>query len=149
MASYFEERNVNENEETNDRIQRLTRETFRMIFDQDPYQYDNIVNNQITPPASKSEIDKLKIVSHDKLLGEQCPICLSPYQLEQKALTMPCDHVFHEECLKTWLKKSNFCPLCKLELGTDNELYELYKKELKNRQIRERNIEELHNSMFS
>lgn len=70
MASYFDERNVEENEETNDRIQRLTRETFRMILDQDPYRYGNIVHSQITPPASKSEIEKLKITSQDDLLGK-------------------------------------------------------------------------------
>lgn len=69
MASYFEERNVEENEETNARIQRLTREAFRMIFDQDPYRYGDIVHSQVTPPASKTEIDKLNPASEDKLSG--------------------------------------------------------------------------------
>lgn len=103
------------------------------------------------------------------ILGEQCRICLSQYQMNDEALTMPCNHIFHESCLKTWLEKvmnfflllfytinllilsfqSNFCPLCKFELKTDNEMYELYKEELKNRQTRENNIAQLHNSMFS
>lgn len=45
--------------------------------------------------------------------------------------------------------QSNFCPLCKFELKTDNEMYELYKEEMKNRQTREDNIAQLHDSMFS
>lgn len=45
--------------------------------------------------------------------------------------------------------QSNFCPLCKFELKTDNEMYELYKEEMKNRQTREENIAQLHDSMFS
>ncbi|XP_015379001.1 PREDICTED: E3 ubiquitin-protein ligase RNF181-like, partial [Diuraphis noxia] len=87
--------------------------------------------------------------SFEELIDEQCRICLCQYQPNDEALNMPCNHIFHENCLKTWLEKSNFCPLCKFELKTDNEMYELYKQELKNRQSREDNIAQLHDSMFS
>lgn len=39
------------------------------------------------------------------ILDEQCRICLCQYQLNEKALNMPCNHIFHENCLKTWLEK--------------------------------------------
>ncbi|NP_001155404.1 RING finger protein 181-like [Acyrthosiphon pisum] len=149
MASYFDELHVEEDEMPTVRLERLTRETFRMLFDHDPARYGDIINFQNTPPASKSEIEKLKAPSFEELIDEQCRICLSQYQLNDKALNMPCNHIFHENCLKTWLEKSNFCPLCKFELKTDNEMYELYKQELKNRQSREDNIAQLHDSMFS
>ncbi|KAJ1540648.1 hypothetical protein HK405_011180, partial [Cladochytrium tenue] len=31
------------------------------------------------------------------------------------ALAMPCAHIFHAQCLKTWLKISNTCPVCRYE----------------------------------
>ncbi|XP_050436992.1 E3 ubiquitin-protein ligase RNF181-like [Adelges cooleyi] len=148
MASYFEELNVDENELPGSLVERLTRESFRMIFDYDPESYGDVINSQRSPPASKSEIEKLRIPSVDEILGEQCQICLCQYQVDDKALVMPCHHIFHDSCLKKWLKKSNFCPLCKSELKTDDELYELYKEEMKKKRLRDDSIAQLHDSMF-
>jgi len=149
MASYFDELHVEEDEVPSVRVGRLTRETFRMLFDHNPVRYGEIINFQTIPPASKSEIQKLDQPSFDELRGEKCQICLYEYEVNDKALSMPCNHMFHENCLKTWLERSNFCPLCKFELKTDNEIYELYKEEMKNRKTREENIALLHDSMFS
>lgn len=46
-------------------------------------------------------------------------------------LLMPCDHLFHEPCIRAWLSRSNACPLCRYELPTDNPEY--------NRGVEERN----------
>lgn len=70
MASYFDELHVDEDEMPNDRIERLTRETFRMLFDHDPARYGDIINFQNTPPASKSEIKKLISPSINELSGK-------------------------------------------------------------------------------
>lgn len=70
MASYFDELHVDEDEMPMVRIERLTRETFRMLFDHDPARYGEIINFQNTPPASKSEIEKLNEPSLDELLGD-------------------------------------------------------------------------------
>lgn len=29
---------------------------------------------------------------------------------------LPCNHIYHEDCLKPWLKKHTECPLCRLDL---------------------------------
>ncbi|RKP34049.1 hypothetical protein BJ085DRAFT_20426, partial [Dimargaris cristalligena] len=39
------------------------------------------------------------------------------------ARQMPCQHIFHEECLFPWLEVSNTCPTCRYELLTDNPEY--------------------------
>lgn len=70
MASYFDELHVEEDEIPTVRIERLTRETFRMLFDHDPARYGDIINFQNTPPASKSEIAKLKAPSFEELIGK-------------------------------------------------------------------------------
>lgn len=70
MASYFDELHVDEDELAPVRIERLTRETFRMLFDHDPAHYGDIVNFQNTPPASKCAIEKLKAPSSEDLFGK-------------------------------------------------------------------------------
>ncbi|KAL1538698.1 RING-type E3 ubiquitin transferase [Salvia divinorum] len=44
-----------------------------------------------------------------------CSICLEELGA---ALRMPCSHVFHVGCIKEWLRKSHYCPLCRYEMPT-------------------------------
>ncbi|KAI8806475.1 hypothetical protein BJ742DRAFT_365961 [Cladochytrium replicatum] len=92
------------------------------------------------PPASKEAVDCLPVVD---VTGseERCLICqenlynpedhdhnedtdveASPYD-RSRCLQMPCNHVFHEDELKEWLRRSNSCPACRYELMTANPEY--------------------------
>ncbi|KAJ1983150.1 E3 ubiquitin-protein ligase Praja-2 [Dimargaris verticillata] len=53
---------------------------------------------------------------------------------------MPCGHMFHEDCLFSWLKVSNTCPTCRFEVMTDNADYN---------QVVERRMEERRKSQSS
>lgn len=33
-----------------------------------------------------------------------CPICTEEFNLNEVFITLPCSHIFHSECLTTWLK---------------------------------------------
>jgi hypothetical protein len=45
-----------------------------------------------------------------------CSICLTPVEPAAVIFDLPCNHVFHEGCLKTWLEKKSTCPLCRKEI---------------------------------
>lgn len=46
-----------------------------------------------------------------------CTICLEKYKNSDIILEFNCgQHFFHKECLKNWIKKSEYCPLCKYDL---------------------------------
>lgn len=49
----------------------------------------------------------------------ECCICLETYEAGETiccAKTTECDHVFHKDCVSSWLQKSNRCPLCRIDL---------------------------------
>ena len=48
----------------------------------------------------------------------KCMICLCQYEIGEEAKTLACCnvylvHMFHSTCIGEWLRRSNFCPLCK------------------------------------
>ncbi|KAG7191049.1 hypothetical protein KM043_007095 [Ampulex compressa] len=103
-------------------------------------------NTRLPPPASKSVVENLKEIEIDEV--KQCPVCLKEFEVGSMAKSMPCRHIFHKECIVPWLQKTNSCPLCRHELPTDDEDYEMYRKEKRRAVEREKDLEALHNSMF-
>ena len=49
----------------------------------------------------------------NKQESKQCLICLDDYVIKEKICYLPCFHFFHSLCIKSWIKRSNKCPLCK------------------------------------
>jgi hypothetical protein len=41
------------------------------------------------------------------LFNEHCAICLEPYEVGARVITMHCDHFYHEDCIISWLKVSS------------------------------------------
>ena len=50
--------------------------------------------------------------------GEQksCTICLEDFAIGNKIIYLPCFHYYHSKCIDTWVKTSNKCPLCNIEI---------------------------------
>ena len=48
--------------------------------------------------------------------NNECIICLSEFEVGDSITTLPCVHIFHNECIKNWLKNNNHCPICKFEI---------------------------------
>mmetsp|Transcript_23438 Transcript_23438/g.32862 ORF Transcript_23438/g.32862 Transcript_23438/m.32862 type:complete len:438 (+) Transcript_23438:159-1472(+) len=44
--------------------------------------------------------------------GISCTICFGPLEDGERIGALPCEHIFHVDCLKTWLSRRNVCPLC-------------------------------------
>lgn len=105
--------------------------------------FENILNiimrsDNGNPPASEQVINSLerKEINEENIENfnrETCVICADEYILKQKIICLSCSHFFHEECIITWLKKRNLCPVCRKELKTDDEDYE--KRRFENRSI--------------
>ncbi len=49
--------------------------------------------------------------------SRKCAICLDEYEIGDEicySRNKTCPHVFHSDCMKNWLIKSNDCPLCRV-----------------------------------
>ncbi|XP_055332313.1 E3 ubiquitin-protein ligase RNF181-like [Paramacrobiotus metropolitanus] len=45
---------------------------------------------------------------------ENCPVCQEDYADNPRIIALPCHHVGHDSCLRTWLTSySRQCPLCR------------------------------------
>ncbi|KAB2595077.1 E3 ubiquitin ligase BIG BROTHER-related-like [Pyrus ussuriensis x Pyrus communis] len=75
-------------------------------------------------PASKSSIEKLERVRVE--VSADCSICMEEMEVGSEAIPMPCSrsHLYHDDCIIEWLKKSRVCPLCRFamppEITTQN-----------------------------
>lgn len=71
------------------------------------------------PPAARSSIDAMPIVkiTHRHLRGDShCAVCTERFELGSEARQMPCNHIYHSDCIVPWLEQHNSCPVCRHEL---------------------------------
>jgi len=67
---------------------------------------------------TEDEIERVSILVPFNVYGEEvCSICLDKLEESQRnARRLMCNHVYCDECIKTWWKKSKKCPCCKVDL---------------------------------
>jgi len=82
------------------------------------YNYYNAVINSLSIFYEEKLEERLTKLSSKtrKSYGEDessfCPIC----EENKVNLCLPCSHFFCEECINDWVKKSQTCPLCRIQL---------------------------------
>jgi len=91
-----------------------------------------------TPPAANKVIDSLPVIKIDsnmKVDAHRCSVCFEDFELGTSALKLPCKHLYHKDCVTTWLKEHNTCPICRFELEVDETEYPDYERERRERMI--------------
>lgn len=71
------------------------------------------------PPASRVSIDAMptiKIANRHLRSDSHCPVCKDKFELGSEARQMPCNHLYHTDCIVPWLVQHNSCPVCRQEL---------------------------------
>nr|XP_015827503.2 E3 ubiquitin-protein ligase RNF181 isoform X1 [Nothobranchius furzeri]XP_054587272.1 E3 ubiquitin-protein ligase RNF181 isoform X1 [Nothobranchius furzeri] len=137
MASYFDEHDCEptnpEEQYRQNALLELARSLMQGLDLMDSGVFDlSDWDQRLPPPAAKAAIQTLTVVvispeQADK--GLKCPVCLLEFEEQETVREMPCKHLFHSGCILPWLGKTNSCPLCRLELPTDNPEYEEFKKD--------------------
>ncbi|CAH2058040.1 unnamed protein product [Thlaspi arvense] len=49
-----------------------------------------------------------------------CPICMEDVvEGEETAQRLPCNHLFHNDCINPWLRNHSTCPLCRFVIPVE------------------------------
>ncbi|KAL1524976.1 hypothetical protein AB1Y20_019852 [Prymnesium parvum] len=66
-----------------------------------------------------AQIEALPAHSWSKQGDAECSLCMEPFSIGELVRTLPCEHGFHDKCIKPWLlegqkgRRERNCPLCR------------------------------------
>ena len=63
----------------------------------------------------KSKVVPLVFPKNNKFNETKCIICYCDF-VNNNEISLPCGHVFHSDCILTWIEKKMECPFCKIKL---------------------------------
>lgn len=91
------------------------------VSDEARSQWERFEYKDPNPTAKgKGKGDYGTVAQEDKLdSGEEepsCTICLCEYEDGDGLVRLPCNHIFHEECISSWTTNHVRCPLCNYDL---------------------------------
>eukprot|EP00568_Trieres_chinensis_P010892 CAMPEP_0183311710 /NCGR_PEP_ID=MMETSP0160_2-20130417/38497_1 /TAXON_ID=2839 ORGANISM="Odontella Sinensis, Strain Grunow 1884" /NCGR_SAMPLE_ID=MMETSP0160_2 /ASSEMBLY_ACC=CAM_ASM_000250 /LENGTH=258 /DNA_ID=CAMNT_0025476377 /DNA_START=274 /DNA_END=1046 /DNA_ORIENTATION=+ len=117
--------------------------------------------NKGPPPASDQAIRRLPlvVVKAEDLVDESnryCSVCFEEHNVGDKLTRLPCSHLYHHSCILKWLETRCTCPVCRYELPTSDEEYEVGRMErmkhrcprLRYEDLENMSSEELHELAF-
>jgi hypothetical protein len=48
---------------------------------------------------------------------QECPICYTYFSIKDNIATTVCKHIFHKDCILSWLKIKKNCPCCRRSIN--------------------------------
>lgn len=87
--------------------------------------YENSVEDMDNSDLDAEDIDELLSLLPSKEVNEKnkvhhhtpCIICLENFEIGEYTCLLPCTHLFHRDCIHSWLSQSRSCPICKFEIS--------------------------------
>ena len=63
----------------------------------------------LTPTITRNDYSVREDIPNE----QECAICME--SLEKEIVQLPCEHIYHKECIDQWFSNSKRCPLCNNE----------------------------------
>ena len=58
-------------------------------------------------------LDKYQVTLNPLIIKEDCCICLNNYDDNSVVVRIPCNHIYHRECIHLWMLRRPTCPFCR------------------------------------
>lgn len=75
--------------------------------------HDKIDNLASIDFPSKNSFKSAKFKDLINVQASSCTICFDNFKSSQMCTTLKCLHTFHSKCIKKWVDRSWFCPICR------------------------------------
>jgi len=117
-----ENNNQENNNEENNEINRniiYNSYLYDIILNYIDFRYTNNYDNleDVIVSLDTNELNNLKTYENDKK-NINCCICMHDINEKELITELKCNHVFHENCIKTYLDNySHKCPICRISAG--------------------------------
>ncbi len=73
-------------------------------------------NYVVITDIKQAACDELQsVIDKIRYKGEICVICQEEYKTSERVGILNCNHVFHSDCIYTWLDHDRTCPLCRAQ----------------------------------
>ena len=73
-------------------------------------------NERTDTTTIKTDCIKFSEISANTIT--QCMICLLHFKEDDDVQYLPCQHLFHHDCINEWVKYKSECPTCRNEIET-------------------------------
>ncbi|KAI3907436.1 hypothetical protein MKX01_036353 [Papaver californicum] len=81
---------------------------------------DNLNDHEENESVSiKQTVDMMPVVLIENDTNSNhrsCMVCMDRFSVGARAKSLPCNHIFHDHCILSWLRQHNSCPLCRSEI---------------------------------
>ncbi|KAL0346124.1 UNVERIFIED_CONTAM: putative E3 ubiquitin-protein ligase RHC1A [Sesamum radiatum] len=74
---------------------------------------------RVSLPASRTSINALPTIKISKKhvrADSTCAICQERFELGSQVRKLPCKHLYHSDCIVSWLEQRSSCPVCRQQL---------------------------------
>ena len=111
--------NINDDSKVEqDIIDQLYPNPDRMTYEQ-LLELEEKVGN-VSKGLTKNQIKKIPKIIYNKNLfknnDNKCVVCQYEFKNGENVTKLDCGHIFHTDCVDTWLSKNKVCPMCHKEI---------------------------------
>ena len=89
-------------------------------FSLNPSSHTSYIYEDVKIILNEEQFNNLECTSFKELnLNEnkECLICIENFNDDDDVIKIPCNHIFHKNCIKSWVcEESNKCPICRVEI---------------------------------
>ena len=70
--------------------------------------------NDYNKIKNEALIDQIETITYniDNNTYFECGICMDSFLENETIKKLPCDHIFHTDCMSQWIQTNKICPLC-------------------------------------
>ena len=93
------------------------------MFNHLPMNTQAVHMDDVRVTLQDSDLESIKTIKFSeiddpKIDEKKCSICMTKFADDDDISILKCNHIFHEDCIKEWLKDYNYkCPVCRCETG--------------------------------